>query len=329
MDTIKVGFIGCGGHSGKRLYPALKAAGLQLVAVCDLDVQKARARAAEFDVKGVYADYREMCDREKFDAVLVAIGPQAHYELSIPLLKRGYHVWTEKPCAYNAAQADEMVLAAEKAGKILQTGFNYRYTVGLQKVMGMIESGQFASPALVAVRWWLGVTKPLEFMHHYMVHALDLLNYLAPGPLRKMHVEHHRHDGFDYFMITFRTDAGRIAVLELTANMHIAGHWCRVDWMSRDGMLSVRDFTEVTHYRTALSGQHGGKDAPAYDGDHVWRTEPLIAKGPFVETWGYLAGFDRFRKAILGQGKPECTIQGSAWGMHVCEDLMKIAAEQK
>ena len=46
MEALRVGFIGCGSHSGLRLYPGLEEAGLELVAVCDLDQEKARSRAA-------------------------------------------------------------------------------------------------------------------------------------------------------------------------------------------------------------------------------------------------------------------------------------------
>ena len=326
MDTIRVGFIGCGAHSGSRLYPSLQAAGLELVAVCDEIKSKAEARASEYQVKNFYTDYREMCASEKLDAVLISIGPQEHYELGIDLLNSGVHVWTEKPCSKTAAQANEMAHAAEKADRIVQTGFNYRYTLGIQKAKEMIESGRFALPAMVAVRWWLGVRDRLRFMLHYVVHAVDLLNYLSPGELTGMHINYQGHDGFDYYVVTFQAEGGCIAVLEATANMAISSHWCRVDWMSKDGMLSVRDFTEVTHHGTAHWGENAETDSPPYGGDRIWRTEPLIAQGPFVDTWGYMGELDCFRQAVLGQRKPECTIREAAWGLQVCEEMMKAAA---
>jgi len=326
MDAVRVGFIGCGKHSGARLYPSLRSAGLELVAVCDVDAAKATARAAEYNLKAFYTDYNEMCRSENMHAVLVSIGPQPHYELALALLAKGYHVWTEKPCSATAAQADEIAQAAEKAGRLVQTGFNYRYTLGIQKAKSMIESGRFATPSLVAVRWWLGVPNPVEFWHHYMVHAVDLLYYISGGGLSGIrHAEHVARDGFDYYLAVFRGANDCIATLELSANMAIQGHWSRVDWMSRDGMLSVRDFSEVTHYQTALWGRYARPDLPAYDGDRIWRTEPLIAKGPFVDVWGYVTELTRFREAIQGKRAPEATIKESAWGMHVCEELLKVA----
>ena len=54
MEKIRVGFIGCGSHSGVRLYPSLRSAGLELVALCDLDETRSRARASEY--KEEYAE---------------------------------------------------------------------------------------------------------------------------------------------------------------------------------------------------------------------------------------------------------------------------------
>ena len=108
MDTFRVGFIGCGRHSGSRLYPGLRDAGLELVAVCDLDEEKAQTRAAQYNVKHVYTDHEAMCREHQLDAVLVVTGPRGHYALTKSLLDLGHHVWTEKPCAETTAQADEL-----------------------------------------------------------------------------------------------------------------------------------------------------------------------------------------------------------------------------
>lgn len=325
MQNIRVGFIGAGSHSGRRLYPSLRAAGLDLVAVCDRHLDKATARAAEYSVERIYTDYREMCEREQLEAVLVSVRPQVHYELSLALLERGYHVWLEKPCAATAAQADEIARGAAKAGRLVQIGFNYRYSLGVRKALSLIEGGRFAAPALVAVRWWLGVPDPIQFWHHFMVHGVDLLGYLTGADLTGMQVAHLQRDGFDYYEVTFAPTGGCLPVLELTANMNIAGHWSRVDLMSKDGMLSVSDFTEVTHYTSGPWGRFAPPDAPAWDGDRVWRTEPLIGKEGFIEAWGYVHELDLFRQAVIGQHEPVCTIAEAARGMHVCEDILKTA----
>lgn len=319
MANIKVGFIGCGGHSGNNIYPSLRPAGLELVAVCDKDPSAAEKRAAEYNLKTFYTNYREMCDTEKMDAVLVVIGPEAHYEYAIALVEQGYHVWTEKPCAATATQADEMVQAAEETERIIQIGFNYRYTMGIQKALSLIQSGRCAQPGTVTVHWWLGCSDLIGFWHHYMVHAVDLLRYVAGAHLTLTHAEYRRRDDINYYIATFRTADGDCALLDLSSSMPLQGHWAQVDWNSSDGILSVVDFTKVNHYMT-----RSGTQDP-YDGDHIWRTESMFTKNPFIQTWGYMPELVLFREAVQTLRNPEATIREAAWGMHVCEELVALA----
>jgi predicted dehydrogenase len=254
------------------------------------------------------------------DAVLVTVGPQVHYEYAIALVESGYHVWTEKPCSATPAQADEMVEAAQRTGKIIQTGFNYRYTMGIRKALSLVQSGRFATPGLVTVHWWLGHPEPDHFWHHYMVHAVDLLGYLAGAGVALTHAEHRSRDGRHVSVASFRTPDGDLALLDLSHGMPIDGHWAKVDWHSADGVLSVTDFTRVDHYR-AHSPE---RDAP-YDGDHIWRTESMFKKSPFIHAWGYLPELVSFREAVQGAREPEATIEEAAWGMHVCKNLLDLA----
>lgn len=320
MEKIKVGMIGCGGHSGANICPALSPAGLELIAVCDKVWATAEARAKQYNIKKFYTDYREMCDSEEIDAVLVVIGPEAHYELAIPLVQRGYHVWIEKPCSATAAQAEEMVQAAEEAGRMIQVGFNYRYTVGIQKAMSLIQNGQFARPGMIEVHWWLGDYDIMLLLHHYMVHAVDLVRYVAGTEITMTDAEHCQRDERHYYIATFRDSDGDLIIMDFASGMPFGGHWSRVDWHSADGILSVDDFTRVTHFR-----RYRDKPATFYDGDHIWRTESMFTKNPFVKAWGYVDELILFREAVQGLRKPEVTIQEAAWGMHLCEKLVSMA----
>lgn len=318
-ENIRVGFIGCGSHSGENIYPALRPAGLELAAVCDINSQAAKDRAAEYNLGNFYTDFRDMCRAEDLDAVLVAVGPEVHYKCAMALVQAGHHVWTEKPCSVTAAQADEMVNAGQRNGKIIQTGFNYRYTIGIQKAVSLIRSGRFARPGSVRVHWWLGDPDPVHFWHHYMVHAVDLLLYLAGADLAMTHAEHQVRDGRDYYLATFRTPDNDLVLLDLSNGMPIEGHWARVEWHSADGILSVDDFTLVNHYQA-----HGTEQDSPYHGDHIWRTESMFKKSPFIRAWGYVPELILFREAVRGVRKPEATIAEAAWGMHVCERLLAM-----
>ena len=71
---IRAGFIGCGSHSYRHIYPTFQFAPVSLAATCDLDIGKVRAFAAKFGAKSAYDDYRVMLEREELDAVFVVTG---------------------------------------------------------------------------------------------------------------------------------------------------------------------------------------------------------------------------------------------------------------
>jgi len=70
---IRVGFIGCGSHAFRNIYPTFQFAPADLVATCDLDLAKAEAFAAQFGAERAYDNRREMLDREELDAVFIVV----------------------------------------------------------------------------------------------------------------------------------------------------------------------------------------------------------------------------------------------------------------
>src|SRR5204863_887119 len=68
---LRVGFIGAGGHAFRNVYPAFRYAPVDLVAVADLQADRAAAFARQFGAERSYADYREMLAKETLDAVFI------------------------------------------------------------------------------------------------------------------------------------------------------------------------------------------------------------------------------------------------------------------
>ena len=264
--NLRVGFIGCGRHAGERIYPSLALAGIDLVATCDL--ARAREYAGRFGAANSYTDYRQMCDAEDLDALMLVVGPVGHYQVGMDLLDLGYPIWMEKPPAPSADDAERLAVASADTGVHVQVGFNYRYTIGVRRAHSLIANGEFRPPRVVAVRWWLGGPEDGDpFLQHYVVHAVDLLGYLAGGignPEVRKAVSGNRF----FYVASFdggtsgEGAGGAIATLELRNHMDIRGRWCRIDWHSDSGLLSCADFETVTLV--------GGKsyderpDAPSY-----------------------------------------------------------------
>ena len=158
---IRIGMIGTG-HRGWAHVNVMRAGGVEMDIVALADpTPEFLDRAASLAGSGVrtYSDYRKMLAEVKdLDAVLVVTPNFLHAEATIAALDRGLHVLCEKPMATTVADADRMMEAARRNGKILQIGQQMRYTPLYEKMAALVKGGaignvQFCSGNLFRGDW--------------------------------------------------------------------------------------------------------------------------------------------------------------------------------
>lgn len=127
---LKYGLIGCGGcGEGKHLaayetYPDE----IEPAALFDADAARARTVAEKHNVPKVCAGYEELLADPSIDIVSVATPNFLHAPITIAALEAGKHVHVEKPIAMNAAEAQAIVDARNRAGRKVMVGLNNRFT---------------------------------------------------------------------------------------------------------------------------------------------------------------------------------------------------------
>lgn len=196
-DKIKVGIIGTGGisHCHMAGYKALPNL-VDVVAVCDIDEEKVKAYAAQYNVPRWYTDCAVMMEKETLDAVSVCTWNSAHKIATITALKGGAHVICEKPMAMNQFEALEMEAAAKEAGKLLMIGFVRRFGNDAAIVKQFIDAGSLGDIYYAKATYlrrngcpggWFGDKRfsgggPLIDLG---VHVMDLVRYLGgcPNPI--------------------------------------------------------------------------------------------------------------------------------------------------
>ena len=195
MDRkLRVGIIGAGNISHSHLggYKALPDQ-VELVAVCDIDEQKAQNYAKVNGFPRAYKDYNEMLAKEELDAVSVCTWNAAHAEATIAALNAGCNVLCEKPMAMNASQALAMKEAAERNGKLLMIGFVRRFGNDADILRNFIQAGTMGDIYFAKATYlrrsgcpggWFGDKRysgggPLIDLG---VHVIDLCRYLAGCP---------------------------------------------------------------------------------------------------------------------------------------------------
>ena len=128
-DKVRVGIIGCGGIANGKHMPSLaKLNNVEMVAFCDIIVEKAEAAKAKYGTPdaAVYEDYKKLLEDKTIDVVHVLTPNRAHSFITVDALDAGKHVMCEKPMAINSAEALKMVEAAKRNGKKLTIGYQNR-----------------------------------------------------------------------------------------------------------------------------------------------------------------------------------------------------------
>ena len=146
MKKVRIGVIGCGGIANGKHLPAHKHnPDSEMVAFCDIIVERAEKAAKEYGIPGakVYKDYKELLKDKTIDAVLVLTPNISHSFISVDAMKAGKHVMCEKPMAINSKEAKKMLDAAKKYKRILTIGYQSRYTPQAIFLKKECEKGTF------------------------------------------------------------------------------------------------------------------------------------------------------------------------------------------
>ncbi|MGQ0511930.1 MAG: Gfo/Idh/MocA family protein [Betaproteobacteria bacterium] len=171
---LRVAVIGAG-HMGRYHAGKLAACeGARLVAVVDPDAAQAGALARKLDC-AAHAGYRDIVG--KVDAVVIATPTEHHHEIGLACLAGGAHVLVEKPLALTVAQADELIAAARRAGRVLQTGHVQRYSTAFQALAARMDRPLYIDAERLAGFKQRGTD--VDVVLDLMIHDLDLALALA------------------------------------------------------------------------------------------------------------------------------------------------------
>jgi predicted dehydrogenase len=138
IRVAQIGFRSQGsGHIG--------ALGKNVVALCDVDKRVLLAKVGELAEKGQkvesFTDFRKLLDRKDIDAVSIATPNHTHALITVLAAQAGKDVYVEKPVSHNIWEGRQMVAAARKYGRIIQTGTQSRSSQSLKDAVAFVREG--------------------------------------------------------------------------------------------------------------------------------------------------------------------------------------------
>ncbi len=153
-ERLKVGIIGGGAITQVAHLPVLKKLkGIDVLAICDTDLPKARALGNRFAVKDAFDDIEDLLRFETLDAVVICSPNHLHESHILAALSANLHVLVEKPLAMSAASAQRIIKAAEKRDRVVMVGMNHRYRPDVQIVRSFVQSGELGTIESVRGSW--------------------------------------------------------------------------------------------------------------------------------------------------------------------------------
>ena len=152
--VLRTGHIGTGRQGRKLLRLAKGQPGYDVRTICDIlpfRLDEARERVGP-ETEAV-EDYRRILDDPNIDAVFIATPFHFHAQPLLDALDAGKHVYCEKTLVKGHEQIERVRSVLESTDRIVQTGYQHRYSDHLQRVAAIIQSGEIGSISKVECQW--------------------------------------------------------------------------------------------------------------------------------------------------------------------------------
>jgi len=131
-----------------------KSKGVDIVAICDTDLSKARALATRFGIPDIYDDIVEMLQRLRPEAVVVCTPNHLHEVHVLAALSAGANVLCERPLAMTSVGVRKLLDARRDSDRALMVGMNLRFRNDVQAVRGFLNGHELGSVRAIRCGWY-------------------------------------------------------------------------------------------------------------------------------------------------------------------------------
>ncbi len=218
--VLKAAVIGVGmmGRNHARVYAQME--NIRLVATADADQHALEPIARTYKI-GVYTDYVQMLEQEKPDLVSVAVPTRLHRDVAIAAMKRGVHVFMEKPIAGNVEEGQEIVDCAKTTGMKFAVGHIERFNPAVIELKEHLDAGQLGRIFQIHARRvgpFPPRVKDVGVVIDLATHELNLAEYLTGSRVESVYAEvqreiHAEHE--DLLTGILRFANGTIGILDI------------------------------------------------------------------------------------------------------------------
>lgn len=299
-NTVKVAVIGCGRISGHHCRAIMETGGVELVAVCDLLIEKANTYRDQFGTKA-YDNYHQMLlDNPQIDTVAIITPSGMHYEHALDIISRyRKNIIVEKPTFMKPSQVKEVYARAAAAGVQVFAVFQNRHNLAVKRVLHGLAQGELGRvrSAAVRVRWcrpqryydlapWRGTfSMDGGCLTNQGIHHIDLLRQLG-GEVRRV-CSIHKTLGAeieveDTAAAIFEFENGATGTLEVTTAARPVDYEASLSLVCENGLaqiggIAVNELQIYTPDPSACAANSEDFSGNVYGHGHVKIYEEIVA----------------------------------------------------
>jgi len=191
---IRVAVIGAGAMGRNHARVLAEMSGIRLVGVADVALEAAEAIASRHGGQA-YREYVSLLDREKPDAVVIAVPTLLHHSIALDVLARRLPVFIEKPIAPTVAEGRRIIQAAEAAGAPLMVGHIERFNPAVIALKQRLESGELGRLFQIDARRqgpFPARVRDVGVVIDLAVHDLDIMRFVTGTEIVRVYAETER-----------------------------------------------------------------------------------------------------------------------------------------
>lgn len=333
-ENLRCGVIGFGKMGMLHASLANAIEGSQLAAICEPNRTVRNWFGALGSNLPTYQDYAEMLDRVPLDAVFICTPPSSHIEIATACVRKGCHVFIEKPISSTAEAAKPLVELLNRERKIGMVGYMMRYADTFSKAREIVKQGVVGR--VIACRGATKVSQNYKSGKGWRysrkesgggvliaqgIHAVDLMCWMigTPHSVNMRSNSHYSGTVEDFAQALFSWKGDTIGSLE--SSWSVDGHrmmMTSLELTCENGTLAVDDDTVRLFLRKPSGGYKEGWTS---------MSKPELSQGVAADIGGalYTRQDEAFLRAVRGQGEIESDVR-SAWSVqHVIDGLYKSA----
>lgn len=321
MKKISIAVIGTG-HLGSihaKLLAQNSDNHVHFAGIFDTDINRATIIASEHSVKA----FSEIDDVfSSTDAVIIAAPTTVHYPLAMKAIRAGKHCFIEKPITTTFAEAEEIILAAQEYGVVVQVGHVERFNPALTALHQYKISPMFIEAHRLAQ--FKPRATDVSVVHDLMIHDIDIALWLVKSPVTNV-------DASGVSVLTETPDIANArikflngCVANITASRISAQPMRKMRLFQKDGYFSI-DFAKgaVDAYRLLEEGQNSSTGIPATMLGSIEQgtvKREIVFEQPPTENVNAIAEEHKsFIKAIKGDRHIEVTATDAAEALRIAE----------